>query len=106
MGVAYVGTYNYDGAEEQYQFLKGLDMELANKLLNLIDKTLESVETGETNFSDAIIKQCPYCGYEASVKHFGTWEKAGKRSIVVNNTSLLIKPSMRKHPVSKGARWP
>ena len=33
-------------------------------------------------FTDKIIKQCPYCGYEASIKHFGTWEKDGKRDLL------------------------
>jgi len=31
---------------------------------------------------DKIVKQCPYCGYEASVKHFCTWEKEGKRGLL------------------------
>lgn len=34
------------------------------------------------SFTDKIIKQCPYCGYEASVKYFGTWEKDGKRGLL------------------------
>jgi predicted RNA-binding Zn-ribbon protein involved in translation (DUF1610 family) len=33
-------------------------------------------------FTDKIIKQCPYCGYESSIKRFGTWEKDGKRGLL------------------------
>ncbi|MEW5994214.1 MAG: hypothetical protein AB1744_07445 [Candidatus Zixiibacteriota bacterium] len=36
----------------------------------------------EISFTDNIVKKCPYCGYEASLKHFGTWEKDGKRGLM------------------------
>jgi len=35
-----------------------------------------------TDFTDNIVNKCPYCGYEASIKHFGTWEKDGKRGLL------------------------
>ncbi|MDV2496278.1 MAG: tetratricopeptide repeat protein [bacterium] len=100
LGVAYLGTNNLYDAEEQYQILEGLDRELANKLLNLIDKTLESVETGETSFTNAIIKQCPYCGYKASVKHFGTWEKGGERGLLGKTPEgfiMFLCPQCKNH---------
>jgi len=34
------------------------------------------------DFTDKIVNKCPYCGYEASIKHFGTWEKGGKRGLL------------------------
>lgn len=34
------------------------------------------------DFTDKIVKKCPYCSYEASIKHFATWEKEGKRGLL------------------------
>lgn len=32
--------------------------------------------------TDEIIKQCPYCGLDGTLKQFGMWEKDGKRSLL------------------------
>jgi len=34
------------------------------------------------SLTDLIIKQCPYCGHEASIKDFGTWEREGKQGLL------------------------
>ena len=34
------------------------------------------------SFTDDIRQKCPYCGFEASLKFFGTWEKPGKRGLL------------------------
>ncbi len=31
---------------------------------------------------DKITKQCPYCGYKASIKQFGSWEKNGQKGLL------------------------
>ena len=51
-------------------------------------------------FVDDITKQCPYCGYEASIKHFGTWEKDGKRGLLGKTPEgfiMLLCPQCEKH---------
>ena len=40
------------------------------------------MSTRHMDFTDNIVNKCPYCGYEASIKHFGTWEKDGKRGLL------------------------
>lgn len=40
--------------------------------------------------TDKIIRRCPYCGYEASVKDFGTWEKDGKRGLLGKTSEGFI----------------
>lgn len=34
------------------------------------------------DFTGKILNKCPHCGYEASIKHFITWEKEGKRGLL------------------------
>lgn len=34
------------------------------------------------DFTDKIVDKCPYCSYEASIKHFSTWEKEDKRGLL------------------------
>ena len=52
------------------------------------------------SLTDNIIKQCPYCGYEASVKHFGTWEKDDKRGLLGKTPEgfiMFLCPQCEKH---------
>ena len=51
-------------------------------------------------FTDEIIKQCPYCGLEGSVKQFGTWEKNGKRGLLGKTPEgyiMLLCPKCENH---------
>ncbi|MDY6908606.1 MAG: hypothetical protein SWC40_01425 [Thermodesulfobacteriota bacterium] len=42
------------------------------------------------DFTDKIVKECPYCGYEASIKHFATWEKEGKIGLLGKTSEGFI----------------
>jgi hypothetical protein len=51
-------------------------------------------------FTDNIIKQCPYCGYKASVKKFGIWEEDGKRGLLGKTPEgfiMFLCPNCEKH---------
>ncbi|MDA2916389.1 tetratricopeptide repeat protein [Nitrospinae bacterium AH_259_B05_G02_I21] len=98
LGLAYLSLWNHDGVEEQYEILRELDDEVADKFLGLFNNLTVNRELAalrmmlnlaakatpkvDESFTDAIIKQCPYCGHEASIKNFGTWEREGKRGLL------------------------
>jgi len=93
LGLAYLSLWNHDGVEEQYEILRELDDEVADKFLGLINKV-------DKGFTDAIIKQCPSCGYEASVKSFGTWEKEGERGLLGKTPEgfiMFLCPQCKNH---------
>ena len=61
------------------------------------------------DFTDNVVNKCPYCSYEASVKHFGTWEQDGKRGLLGKTAEgfiMLLCPQCENHivydPLSNG----
>lgn len=52
------------------------------------------------SFKDNVVKKCPYCGYETSITHFGTWEKDGKRGLLgksVGGFIMFLCPECKNH---------
>ena len=51
-------------------------------------------------FTEKIIRKCPYCNFESSLKQFVSWEKNGKRGYLGKDTEkfiMLLCPECENH---------